>query len=147
MSELKQQSTIAIKSNSINGKYRPMFFDLEAFKVSRAELNSIFYNNEEDDPELALLKGSFSFAYLREDKLRTIDVYGLDNKHIPFSKFLDRFSINIKSNNLFKSGKYLSRVFRPVRFGGFYKGLNIYINNNHSITETDGISLISLELA
>ncbi len=147
MSNLIQQPTTTPKCNNTNGNYRTMFFDLEEFKVSRAELNSIFYNNEDEDPELALLKESFSFAYLREDKLRTIDVYDLDNKHIQFSDFLDRFSINIKSSNLFKSGKYLSRVFRPVRFGGFYKGLDIHINNNHAITETDGISLISLELA
>ena len=148
MSQLIQQPVKAVECNSISGSYRPIYFDLEAFKVSRAELNSIFYNSEEDsDPELALLRSSFSFAYLREDKLRTIDVYNLDGKHITFNDFLDRFSISIKSNNLFKSGKYLSRVFRPVKHGGFYKDLDIHINNNHSITETDGISLISLELA
>jgi hypothetical protein len=149
MSQLIQQPVKAVECNNSTGKYRPIFFDLEVFKVSKAELNSIFYNSEEedDDPELALLKEGFSFCYLREDKLRTIDAYDLDGKHIAFDKFLDRFSIGIKSNNLFKSGKYLSRVFRPVKYGGFYKDLDIHVNNNHDITEVDGISLISLELA
>ena len=83
MSQLIQQKVTATESNSISGNYRPMFFDLEEFKVSRADLNSIFYNSEEedDDPEHALLNSSFSFAYLREDKLRTIDVYDLNNKY------------------------------------------------------------------
>ncbi|MBI9060155.1 MAG: hypothetical protein JEZ01_20475 [Labilibaculum sp.] len=142
MSQLIQQPVKAVECNSISGSYRPIYFDLEAFKVSRAELNSIFYNSEEDsDPELALLRSSFSFAYLREDKLRTIDVYDVDGKHISFNDFLDRFSISIKSNNLFKSGKYLSRVFRPVKHGGFYKDLDIhikyfYMNPFNSVSKT-----------
>ena len=147
MSQLKQAAKTEVECNNITGKYRPMFFDLEAFKASEVQLRSIYYNNEDDDPELALLKEGFSFAYLREDKLRTIDAYDLDGNHIPFSEFLERFSISIESSNLFKTGKYLSRVFRPVKHGGFYSGLDIYINNNHDISETDGISLISLELA
>jgi len=42
MSQLIQQPVTATESNSISGNYRPMSFDLEAFKVSRAELNSLF---------------------------------------------------------------------------------------------------------
>lgn len=147
MKQLNPEPIKQVESNSINGRYRPMFFDLEAFNLSSVDINSVFYNTEEDDPELTLLKEDFSFVYLREDKLRTIDAYDLDGEHIEFSDFLDHFSIGIKSLNLFKSGKYLSRVFRPVKHGGFYNGLDININENHSLAETDGISLISLKLA
>ena len=141
-------SSTPVETNISQGSYRPAFFDLTDFNVSRADFNSCYFAN--DDVERQLLHGQFSFAYLREDKLRTIDIYSKEgSKHLPFKEFLNHFGITIRSKNLFKTGKYLSRVFRPVRFGGFYQDLNIYINSNpkHSGKVTDGISLISVSLA
>jgi len=84
---------------------------------------------------------------LREDKLRAIDAFSSSGDHIPFKDFLNHFGINIHSRNLYKTGKYLSRVFRPIKYGSFFRGLDVHINNNHSGKITDGISLISVDLA
>ena len=138
--------SVQVETNETKGDlYRPRFFDLKDYALSKVEYNSIFYN--EANPEAELINGNYSFAYIRQDKLRTIRAYDLEGKLIPFDKFLDRLHIKIYSNNLFKTSKYLSRVFRPVRYGSFISNLNIYLNNNHCGKQTDGISLISLKLA
>ena len=136
-----------VETNAIQGRYRPAFFDLSEFNLSRVDYSTAFY--EEGSVETELLKGSFSFCYLREDKLRMITAYDKDDIIIQFSEFTDRFGINIKSKNLFKTGKYLSRVFRPVKYGKFFRRLNIHINNNpvYQGKVTDGISLVSVDLA
>ena len=141
----KKVSTIQVETNISQGSYRPPFFDLPEFNIKRAEFNSLFFNKE--DVEKHLLQGQFSFTYLREDKLRVIDAFNTNGEHIQFKNFLQHFGINIKSKNLFKTGKYLSRVFRPIKYGSFFKGLDVHINNNHSGKITDGISLISVDLA
>jgi len=134
-------------TNQINGSFSPKFFDLEAFDLSKVLFNSLMFDSTSVDK--AILKGEFSFAYLREDKLRTIDAYDSNGKHISFERFLDYFGIEITTKNLFKTGKYLSRVFRPVRYGAFFKGMDIYINDNPALMgkQTDGISLLSVEMA
>lgn len=136
-----------VKTNAVQGKYRPYFFDYAHFNISEAEFSSHYYS--EEDVEEILLERSFSFAYLRDNKLRTIRVTDRAHNPIDFNQFLARFNIQINSNNLFKTGKYLSRVFRPVRYGSHFKELDIHINKEESLTTkiTDGISLISLELA
>jgi hypothetical protein len=78
-----------------------------------------------------------------------MDIFDNRNQKLSFKEFLPKFGININSHNLFNTGKYLSRVFRPVKYGAFYKDLNVHINNNpqYSGAVTDGISLISISLA
>ena len=136
-----------VETNISQGSYKPAFFNLENFSVSKVDYNSLYFN--QGDAERYLLKGESSFYFLREDKLRTIDAYDDNGNHIEFRDFLNHFGISIQSKNLFKTGKYLSRVFRPVRFGNFFKGLMLYINTNsrYSGKVTDGISLISIDLA
>ena len=138
-------SSTKVETNISQGSYRPRFFELSDYQISRADYNSCYFNN--DDIEKHLLQGNFSISYLREDRLRTIDVYDSQSRHLSFSEFLDHFGITIRSGNLFKTGKYLSRVFRPVRYGSFFKDLDIYVNSNHNGKTTDGISLISVDLA
>jgi len=140
-------SSNAIHTNISQGLYRPRFFENSSFNLSRVDYNTVDYS--EDDVEAAIIKSNFSFAFLREDKLRTINVFDAYYQKISFNDFLSKFGISINSKNLFKTGKYLSRIFRPVKYGGFYKNLNIYINRNnkHIGKKTDGISLISLKLA
>lgn len=133
------------ETNMTQGNYRPRFFDNPAFNIQSVTFESEFF--EEGNAEYSLLKEEFSFAYLREDKLRTINVVDNTNSKLKFNDFLNHFNIKIKSNNLFKSGKYLSRVFRPTKYGGFYRNLNIHINNNIPISKADGLSLISVDLA
>ena len=86
---------------------------------------------------------------MREDKLRTVIAYDSAGEKIPFADFLNYFSLGINSSNIFKTGKYLSRVFRPVKYGSFYKELRIHVNNDPiTLTKnTDGISLINIDLA
>ncbi|RJR09295.1 hypothetical protein C4588_05040 [Candidatus Parcubacteria bacterium] len=136
----------AIVNNSSTGKYTPKFFELADFNLSRVLFNSHFF--EEADVEKEIVSGDFSFSYLRESKLRTVDAFVGEGK-IPFEKFLSQMAISIKSKNLFKTGKYLSRVFRPAKFGKFFSGLDVHVNNNPALQGkvTDGISLISLSLA
>lgn len=130
------------KTNTI---YKYHFFDTQVYDISNVEFQSLFFN--EADIEKSLLEGRFSFAFLREDKLRIIDVKDAQGVALKASSFLDKFGIKINSSNLFKTGKYLSRVFRPTKYGGFIDNLDIYKNQNHSGKQTDGISLISLSLA
>ncbi|MAT59918.1 MAG: hypothetical protein CMF23_18240 [Ignavibacteriae bacterium] len=134
-----------IKTNAKQGSYRPAFFDLAAFNLSNVEFHSRMFN--EGEAELALLTEQFSFAYLREDKLRTIHAYDSQGELIPFSQFNNHFNISISSSNLFKSGKYLSRIFRPTRFGAFFKNIDVNINNSIPISKVDGLSVISVDLA
>ncbi|MCL5030056.1 MAG: hypothetical protein M1480_13665 [Bacteroidetes bacterium] len=148
--QLKKVSSNPVETNVSQGSYHPFFFDMPEYGLSRVELNSRFFNSE--DVEKLMLQGNFSFAYLREDKLRTVDVYNKDGEKLQFQRFqefLDFFGIHIRSKNLFKTGKYLSRVFRPIKYGSFFKGLDVFINDNprYSGKVTDGISLISVELA
>lgn len=143
--KLKSIQLKEVKTNIIQGSYRPRFFDNPKFKISSADFESEFF--EEGNPELSLLNQDFSFAYLREDKLRIINVVDNNNQKVRFDNFLDRFNIKINSSNLFKSGKYLSRVFRTTKYGGFYRNLNIHINNNIPVSKVDGLSLISVRLA
>lgn len=136
-----------VSHNVEQGAYRPYFFDLAEFNLIRLEFSTAFFKDGE--AEIDLLRGDFSFCYLREDKLRKINVFARDSNRIAFDDFLSSFYISIKSKNLFKTGKYLSRVFRPVKYGAFFKQLDTYINHNPEFQGkvTDGISLISLELA
>lgn len=134
-------------TNATQGKYSPKFFDLADYHVKEVNINSYFYN--EADVERELLTGNHSFYYLREDKLRTIDVKTNTGELLVFNHFLKHFGISIRSNNLFKTGKYLSRIFRPVKYGMFFNELDIHFNNDpvYSGKVTDGLSLISLDLA
>ncbi|MBZ0184467.1 MAG: hypothetical protein K8F60_18555 [Melioribacteraceae bacterium] len=134
-----------VKSNHCQGSYRPRYFDYTEFRLTEVIFESVFF--KDSDPEMKLLQSNFSFAYLREDKLRTIQAFDSNNEMVEFEKFTDRLKIDIQSTNLFKTGKYLSRIFRPSRYGGFYKGIRIL--NNHSIpgSKIDGLSLISVDLA
>jgi len=136
-----------IANNASIGEYRPQFFELSEFNLSRVDFNSLFFN--ESDVEQAILKGEYSFAYLREDKLRTIDMYTIAEQKVAKEEFLSNVGIQIKSKNLFKTGKYLNRIFRPVKYAGFFKDLNVYVNTNpeYQNKSTDGISLISIDLA
>lgn len=136
-----------INHNLNQGCYTPKFFELKQFSLSKVLLNSTEFSS--GNAERELLVGDHSFAYLREDKLRTIDAFDSSNNKISFSDFTSKFGITINSSNLFKTGKYLSRVFRPVRYAGHFKNIKVHINQNpkHKGKVTDGISLISLSLA
>jgi len=137
----------AVENNASTGRYSPMFFDLEEFNLGKVEFNSLFFT--ESDVESQILKGNYSFAYLREDKLRTIDLYISEGEKISKDEFLTKLSISVQSKNLFKTGKYLSRICRPTKYAGFYKDLKVHYNDNPEFQNkcTDGISIISLELA
>lgn len=134
-----------MKDKTASNSYEYHFFNSAIHNISKVEFHSRFFS--EADIERTLLEGKFSFAYLREDKLRTIDVYDAQGVLIKSNEFLKRFGIVINSSNLFKTGKYLSRVFRPSKYGAFIDNLKIHKNQNHNGKETDGISLISLRLA
>lgn len=134
-----------MNTKATNNSYQYHFFNSEIHNISKVDFQTQFFS--ESDIERTLLESKFSFAYLREDKLRTIDVYDNQGVHINCKDFLERFSIKINSSNLFKTGKYLSRVFRPSKYGSFFNDLKIHKNQNHNGKQTDGISLISLELA
>lgn len=136
-----------VENNATSGNYHPKFFELDEFGLSRIEFNSLFF--EEQNVEEAIIRGDYSFAYLREDKLRTVHAYDLNQELISKDDFCDRLGIKIKSKNLFKTSKYLSRIFRPVKYAGFYKDLNVHCNKLPELQNktTDGISLISLTLA
>ena len=136
----------AIESNSVQGKYTPKFFEFGQFSLSRAVFYSHFF--EQENVEEEIVAGNWSFAFLRESKLRTVDLYEGDAK-IPFNQFLLRVGIDIQSKNLYKTGKYLSRVFRPAKYGMFFKDLDVHMNDNPNLQGkvTDGVSLISISLA
>lgn len=132
-------------TNYTQGDYRPCFFDNPNNNLASVDFSTRFFSSE--DAEYTLLNDEFSFAYLREDKLRIIKATDSNNRLIAFDKFLDFFSLSIESTNIFKTGKYISRVFRPTRFGGFYKNLAVEINASIPIKKVDGLSIISVELA
>ncbi len=136
-----------VEHNLNQGCYTPKFFELKDFDLSRVLLNSTAFSSGNAEKELLI--GDHSFAYLREDKLRTIDAFDASGNKIPFTDFCSKFGIRIKSNNLFKTGKYLSRVFRPVKYAGHFRNIKAHINQNPKLMGkvTDGISLISLSLA
>jgi hypothetical protein len=69
-----------VSTNAVQGSYRPSFFDLEEFNLSSVDYSTAFF--EEGHAETELLRGSFSFCYLREDKLRTITAYDKNAKMI-----------------------------------------------------------------
>lgn len=134
-----------MKHKTTNNSYEHHFFNSSIYNISKVEFESLFFN--EADIERTLLESKFSFAYLREDKLRTINVCDKYGVPIKANEFLEKFGIEINSSNLFKTGKYLSRVFRPNKHGSFINNLDIYKNQKHNGKQTDGITLISLELA
>jgi len=139
-------STI-VPTNQCNSSYRPRFFDLEEFNLSQVDFSTSSFN--EADIEKELLSDNYSFAFLRDGELRTIRAYDREHKQIGFSDFLTRFNLKVESGNIFKCGKYLSRVFRPVKYGKHYRNLEIYVNSNPEYAGkiTDGLSLISIDLA
>lgn len=136
-----------VENNLNQGCYTSKFFELKDFDLSKVILNSTEFSSGSAEKELLI--GDHSFAYLREDKLRTIDAFDASDNKISFTDFCSKFGIRINSNNLFKTGKYLSRVFRPVRYAGHFKNINVHINQNPKLMGkvTDGISLVSLSLA
>lgn len=146
MKRNKQQLN-SIETNLNNGAYQPFFFMLKEYDLSKVVFESHYFNLT--DTERILLNGDFSFAYLREDKLRTINADTLSGKIITFDSFLEHFDLNVEADNIFKCGKYLSRIFRPSKYGAFYTDLDIYLNEDESRPPelTDGISLISQDLA
>ncbi len=137
----------SVNNNLTQGCYQSRFFELQNYNIGKLEINNYPYQGEEI--EKILLFGNYSFAYLRENKLRTITVNDSNGAKISFADFLKYFSLRINSHNIYKTGKYLSRVFRPVKYGAFYKGLDIHINNNPVTLakNTDGISIINIALA
>ena len=62
-----------VETNISQGSYKPAFFNLENYSVSKVDYNSLYFNK--GYAERYLLEGESSFYFLREDKLRTIDVY------------------------------------------------------------------------
>lgn len=136
-----------LEHNLNQGSYTPKFFELKEFNLNKVILNSTEFSS--GNAERELLIGDHSFAYLREDKVRTIDAFDSANNKISFSDFRSKFGITINSSNLFKTGKYLSRVFRPVRYAGHFKNIKVHINQNPKLQGkvTDGIGLISSSLA
>ncbi|CAG0943362.1 hypothetical protein BROC_02266 [Candidatus Brocadiaceae bacterium] len=142
--QLTQLASHATEINDAHGNYRPHFFDLESFQVKKVNISTSFYADL--SPEPIILKGEDSFYYLREDKLRILNVFLSNNHHLPFKDFLQHFKLSVASDNLFKTGKYLSRVFRSTRYGGFFEQLSVK-HSDVSGKIVDGISLVSVEAA
>lgn len=132
-----------VKFNLNQGNYKPWFFCKESFALSK-----VHFSSEEKSHQSALgfFNNNHSFTYIR-DVIRHIDAYDLDGYKIDFNNFLNRFHLSINSANLFKCGKYLSRIFRSTRYGEHLNNLNIHINKNYNLKLVDGISLISIDLA
>ncbi|MBA4316771.1 MAG: hypothetical protein C0412_00065 [Flavobacterium sp.] len=145
--ELTLMPMHSVVNNASIGNYTPKFFELDQFELSNVEFNSLFF--EEQNVEEAIIRGGYSFAYLRENKLRTIHASDANGDFIFDSAFCTRLGIKIQTKNIFKTSKYLSRIFRPVRYGGFFKDFTYLCNNSPELQNksTDGISLISLNLA
>lgn len=91
------------------------------------------------------MQEEYSFAYLRENKLRTIRALS-NGQTITFKNFCNHFGIKIETENIFKSGKYLNRIFRPMKHGNFFNDLDIFINETKGKI-VDGLSIISKQLA
>lgn len=130
--------------NPNQGSYKPHFFCNDEFQLSKVEFSSREINGGLPDA-LSIFKDQYSFVYLR-DQIKIIDAYDQHGDIIPFSEFPAKVGLSITGDNIYKAGKYLSRVFRPTRFGKHFNSLSIHYNNNHKKNTTDGISLISLSL-
>ena len=91
---MQQAKMQLVKTNLINGSYRPKFFDLEEFNLSEAVLESKFYSDEEVNPELTIVKKDYSFCYLREDKLKLIHLFTKEGKKISHNEFLQHVGLN-----------------------------------------------------
>ena len=98
-----------VETNISQGSYKPAFFNLENYSVSKVDYNSLYFNK--GDAERYLLEGESSFYFLREDKLRTIDAYDDNGNRIEFRDFLNHFGISIQSKNLFKSREISEQSF------------------------------------
>ena len=133
--------------NEKQGEYYPLFFQNPDFNLTEVNFNSYYF--EESDVEKEILQGEHSFAYLRDNKLRSINARTVSGENIRNNEFLSRTCIEVNTDNIFKAGKYLSRVFRATKYGGFYSDVDIHINRSdrYSNKVTDGISLISVKLA
>ncbi len=131
-----------IRTNLNQGSYLPHFFNNPAFNLSEVNFTS---EEKSENGGLNILLGKHSFTYLR-DTIRHIDAFDLDGNMVPFDRFLDTIKIKINSQNLFKTGKYLSRVFRPVKYGAHLPKLSVYINSNYDLSLVDGITLVSKRL-
>ncbi|NPV10602.1 MAG: hypothetical protein HPY57_02265 [Ignavibacteria bacterium] len=132
-----------VQFNLSMGDYTPKFFTNPSFQLSKVDLISV---DKTEDSALKMFYANHSFTYVR-DKIRHIDAYDLNNKLIPFEKFPERLKIKINSQNLFKVGKYLSRIFRPTKYGAHFDKLSVFVNDNYPPEYVDGISLISQKLA
>jgi hypothetical protein len=140
---MRKRQLNSISSNETMGHYRPIFFALPEFKVKSVDFESHFF--EEEDLSLEILSEGYSFAYLREGKLRTVKA-DTEEGAVSFEDFLSRFNLEIDAGNIFKAGKYLSRVFRPAKYGGWYEELSLHVNAREG-KDVDGISLVSTKLA
>ena len=147
MNNFTRQNTITVKTNEQQGKYFPFFFTYKGFRLKEINFESLYYN--EEDIESAIIKNNYSFAYLRDNKIRLVDAVDLNGTQIDFEEFTRHLGISINTNNIFKAGKYLSRVFRATKHGGFYKNIDLHINESSRYSDklTDGISLVSTKLA
>lgn len=132
-----------VQFNLNQGNYKPWFFCRESFGLSKVDF---FTEEKSHQSAIGLFNNGHSFSYIR-DVIRHIDAYDIDGNKIPFDNFLNHFHLSVNSTNLFKCGKYLSRIFRSTRHGLHLDSLNILINKNYDIKLVDGISLISIDLA
>lgn len=132
-----------METNIGNSVYKPRFF--EPF-ITKLNGTTIPFSDDQTAIEVLIARKEYSFAYLRNGELRTLEVYNALGK-IPFEAFLNKVHLTISSDNIFKLGKYLSRVFRPTKYGAHLNGLDIHINESVKAKKVDGLSLISLSLA
>jgi len=128
-----------IKTNIAEGLERPVYFNLAEFQLSRVEFNTVSYNGAETH----LLNCSFAFP--SQGKIRTIQAYDIDGRLLPFSDFLSRLQIHIRSLDMANVCKTLSTVFRTVKYGGFLNNLTVSINNSYN--HKRALSLISVRVA
>jgi len=70
-------------------------------RVSKVVFESVFFEDEDCSVEEEVLKGEYSFAYLREDKLKCITAY--DNNGKKINDLLNKLHLEIKSSNIFRS--------------------------------------------
>jgi hypothetical protein len=132
-----------METNIGNSVYKPRFFEPFFTKLNGI---TIPFGDDQSAIELLIARKEYSFAYLRNGELRTLEAFNASGK-IPFETFLNHVHLTISSDNIFKLGKYLSRVFRPARYGAHLDGLDIHINQTTDANKVDGLSIISLSLA